>query len=111
MKFLLVRKQKGTGCGYTIACGTSARVIKGESREAMISALRSDTLADGDDYGLRDDLCSVFLYDIPDEDQELPFWDWLHEKKEAEKENERLLAEDKEREELARLQKKYGPKT
>lgn len=110
MKFLLVRKQEGRGWYSRIACRTAATVLTGESAEEVLDQMRRDIMTDEGRFGLDRELREAILYPVSDE-IEVPFEDWIYERENAELEVARIETERKERAELERLQKKFGPKT
>lgn len=45
MKFLLVRRQEGIGCDYTIGCGLAVEEIEASSVDAALKRLRKEAFS------------------------------------------------------------------
>jgi len=107
MRYLVVKKQVGEGCDYTIGCGMAYEFIDAGSIEGLAEKI---LWPDGRDEGFalvgEQALCEVFY--VP--------WDFgysldIQYHREQYLEAQRLLAEEreakKEQEELKRLKEKY----
>lgn len=116
--FLVVEEQAGQGCDYTICCGVLSYTLEAESLEAALAQLKNAALSDGDlsdeeGGGLLDTeerrRSRAHLYEIA-ASVEIPLKTWRAELKAAAEAEHAAAKEREEREQLAKLQKKYGTK-
>lgn len=113
MRFLIVERQYGGGCDYTIGCGVRVTEVEAESMAALVDGLKARAFSEDDDCGPRDWLygeqCreSVTIYHVPDEPFRVPLDPWRAEKRRAEQAAAAKRAEEEERATLERLRKKY----
>ena len=108
MKFIIIIKQRGEGCDYTIGCGMTTKIIDAvddvEAEEKVKEMFLKDYC-----YGLEYDksLCDIESITIAPSPESLPIKIWWKEHLEEEFNEERAEKEEKEKIELARLLKKY----
>ena len=111
MKFLLVAKQNGEGCDYTIGCGKQFKFIEAPNeQEAIRQVIEIEDECSPHVYGKRtDEFTEIYLVRCDHVIDILP----ILEKAQAEFDNkiedkERAETEAEERAQLEKLQKKYG---
>lgn len=120
MKTFLVVENQGNGCDYTIGCGVRTYTVKAESYEALLEEAREIIRGNEDDFGYHHPLAgalaeinleftrdSVTVYEVAVEHSiDLDtFREIVERRRQADADEEK---EAKEREELKRLQEKFG---
>ena len=108
MTYYLYMNQKGYGCDYTIGCGEKMIALEGDTlEEAMEFAVKEYLTGDNYSYGWGDyALCAAYIVEIRED--LMPTIERLHkEAEEAVEVEKKRRKEYQEKDELARLKKKY----
>lgn len=113
MKYLVIRKQKGEGCDYTIGCGMHYewRDFDGTPAEALAHFSKKIAYPEGDDeyFALEDDSDLSEAWVIPaDSAMRVDLAALRGEHRRKEKEQQARETERTERDLLTKLQKKYS---
>lgn len=109
MKYIILKKQNGDGCDYTIGCGMRYDIVEAESIEDCIEMVAYPEGRDGN-YAFKDDNESIIEAWIIlfEHAQKIDIDRLAEENDEREEEADALEHEKKERNEYERLKNKYG---
>jgi len=104
--YILVMQQRGEGCDYSIGCGIKYRLLTAvdyPDAERQAKDYIQDMYPPDTDVELE----RAYLAGLPSHDS-LPLVEWYDEMRKINRDAEAQEVRDRELEELARLQKKYG---
>ena len=115
-RYILLERNEGEGCDYTIGCNQRWSFFRAESKEKAIEHVIGAKPTNGDDYedNLRPYLEREELLIVTDEGKVIDLLPIVHEYeaeyKALEEEAQRLKREAAERADFERLSKKFGSK-